>query len=171
MNDDEDTLGWLGLPTPLQMYRQHCRLLENEVQELNLQLRKARGGCTEGLPADLAGEGMVLQVEKPRGPLDVGECFRPGHFLPFEHLARAERPLELSHELFQVVLHHAVQSHQIAVDVIENLNRRGLGPHEVKRGTAGKNLDVAFMGWKQRNKTICQATFAAHPRDYRCAHK
>lgn len=42
MNDDEDTLGWLGLPTRLQMYRQHCRLLENEIQELNLQLRKAR---------------------------------------------------------------------------------------------------------------------------------
>jgi predicted RNase H-like nuclease (RuvC/YqgF family) len=42
MNDDDDTLGWLGLPTPLQMYRQHCRLLENEIQELNLHLRKAR---------------------------------------------------------------------------------------------------------------------------------
>ena len=42
MNNDEDTLGWLGLPTPLQMSRQHCRLLENEIQELNAQLRKAR---------------------------------------------------------------------------------------------------------------------------------
>ncbi|AQT95902.1 hypothetical protein [Pseudomonas azotoformans] len=42
MNNDDDTLGWLGLPTPLQMYRQHCRLLENEIQELNVQLRKAR---------------------------------------------------------------------------------------------------------------------------------
>ena len=42
MNIDEDTCGWLGLPTPLEMYRQHCRLLENEIQELNLQLRKAR---------------------------------------------------------------------------------------------------------------------------------
>ena len=42
MNKDEDTLGCLGLPTPLQMYRQHCRLLENEIQELNAQLRKAR---------------------------------------------------------------------------------------------------------------------------------
>ena len=41
MNDD-DTLGWLGLPTPLEMYRQHCHLLENEIQELNVQLRKAR---------------------------------------------------------------------------------------------------------------------------------
>ncbi|MGY2142204.1 hypothetical protein ACW9I5_05920 [Pseudomonas azotoformans] len=42
MNNDEDTLGWLGLPTRLQMYRQHCRLLENEIQDLNVQLRKAR---------------------------------------------------------------------------------------------------------------------------------
>lgn len=42
MNNDDDTFGWLGLPTPLDMYRQHCRLLENEIQELNAQLRKAR---------------------------------------------------------------------------------------------------------------------------------
>ncbi len=39
---DEDTSAWLGCPTPLEMYRQHGRLLENEIQELNLQLRKAR---------------------------------------------------------------------------------------------------------------------------------
>ena len=32
----------VGFPTPLQMYRQHCRLLENEIQDLNVQLRKAR---------------------------------------------------------------------------------------------------------------------------------
>lgn len=42
MNINEDTFGWLGLPTPLEMYRQHCRLLENEIQELNVHLRKAR---------------------------------------------------------------------------------------------------------------------------------
>ena len=42
MHIDEDTCGWLGLPSSLEMYRQHCRLLENEIQELNLQLRKAR---------------------------------------------------------------------------------------------------------------------------------
>ncbi|MBI6603626.1 MULTISPECIES: hypothetical protein [Pseudomonas] len=42
MEIDEDTCDWLGLPTPLEMYKQHCRILENEIQELNLQLRKAR---------------------------------------------------------------------------------------------------------------------------------
>ncbi|QYM70652.1 hypothetical protein K1X80_10050 [Pseudomonas sp. So3.2b] len=42
MNIDEDTCEWLGLPTPLEMYKQHCLLLENEIKELNLLLRKAR---------------------------------------------------------------------------------------------------------------------------------
>ncbi|MBX7277463.1 hypothetical protein K2E96_14515 [Pseudomonas sp. ERGC3:05] len=39
---DEETCGWLGLPSPLEMYQQQCLLLENEIQELNLLLRKAR---------------------------------------------------------------------------------------------------------------------------------
>jgi hypothetical protein len=42
MNRDEDTCGWLGLTTALEMYRQRCCLLEDEIQELYLQLRKAR---------------------------------------------------------------------------------------------------------------------------------
>lgn len=65
----------------------------------------------------------MLQVAEPGGALDVDEGFRAGHLLPFEHLARAERPFELAHELFQVVLHDAVQRHQVAVDVVEDFNR------------------------------------------------
>ena len=42
MNIDEDTCEWLGCPTPLEMHKQHALLLENEIQELHLQLRKAR---------------------------------------------------------------------------------------------------------------------------------
>ena len=38
----EDTSDWLGCPTPLEMYRHSCHMLENEVQELTTQLRKAR---------------------------------------------------------------------------------------------------------------------------------
>ncbi|BBP60342.1 hypothetical protein [Pseudomonas sp. St316] len=38
----EDTNDWLGCPTPLEMYRHSCHVLENEVQELTTQLRKAR---------------------------------------------------------------------------------------------------------------------------------
>lgn len=38
----EDTADWLGIPTPLETCKQHILLLENEVAELNLQLRAAR---------------------------------------------------------------------------------------------------------------------------------
>ncbi|MEA1029394.1 hypothetical protein T3A99_12535 [Pseudomonas sp. N-137] len=40
--DIEDTSDWLGCPTPLEMYKHSCLMLENEVQELTTQLRKAR---------------------------------------------------------------------------------------------------------------------------------
>ena len=114
---------------------------------------------------------MVLQIEKPGRTLNIRQGFGPGHFLPFKYLPRAERPLELAHEFFQVVLHHAVQRHQIAVDIVEDFNRRSLGPHKVQCGAAGKDLDITFVRLKQWNQAICQATFAAHPRDYWGAHK
>ena len=38
----EDTDDWLGIPTPLESCKQHILLLENEVDDLNRQLRKAR---------------------------------------------------------------------------------------------------------------------------------
>lgn len=38
----ENTDDWLGLPTPLESCKQHILLLENEVDNLNRQLRKAR---------------------------------------------------------------------------------------------------------------------------------
>lgn len=40
--DIEETDDWLGCPTPLEMYKHSCHMLENEVQELTTQLRKAR---------------------------------------------------------------------------------------------------------------------------------
>jgi hypothetical protein len=53
---------------------------------------RAGGRGTEGLPGHLAGESMVLQVEKSRGALDVCKDFGAGHLLPLEHLTRAQRP-------------------------------------------------------------------------------
>ena len=40
--DIEDTDDWLGIPTPLESCKQHILLLEEEVDDLNRQLRKAR---------------------------------------------------------------------------------------------------------------------------------
>lgn len=40
--DIEDTSDWLGCPTELETLTHYKQMLENEVQELTLQLRKAR---------------------------------------------------------------------------------------------------------------------------------
>ncbi|WP_265532323.1 hypothetical protein [Pseudomonas saponiphila] len=42
MHAEDDTANWLGIPSPLETCKQHILLLENEVAELNQQLRAAR---------------------------------------------------------------------------------------------------------------------------------
>lgn len=39
---DEDTSAWLGCPTPLEMYKYQCSLLEDELTETQALLRRAR---------------------------------------------------------------------------------------------------------------------------------
>ena len=46
MNIDEDTCEWLGCPTPLDMYKHHCAMIEDEVAELQVQLSKARANIS-----------------------------------------------------------------------------------------------------------------------------
>ncbi|NWD44158.1 hypothetical protein [Pseudomonas yamanorum] len=46
MNIDEDTCEWLGCPTPLEMYKHHCSMIEDEVADLQVQLRKARANIS-----------------------------------------------------------------------------------------------------------------------------
>lgn len=42
MNIDEDTSEWLGCPTPLEMYKHQCALLEDELAQALNRLSKAR---------------------------------------------------------------------------------------------------------------------------------
>ena len=42
MNIDEDTSAWLGCPTPLEMYKHQCALLEDELTTTQQLLSKAR---------------------------------------------------------------------------------------------------------------------------------
>jgi hypothetical protein len=42
MNIDEDTSAWLGCPTPLEMYKHQCTLLEDELTQTEALLRNAR---------------------------------------------------------------------------------------------------------------------------------
>jgi len=65
----------------------------------------------------------------------------------------------------------AVKRHEVAVDVVEDSDRGCLGTHEVQRGAAGKDFDIAFVWRKKRNEAVGQAAFAAHPRDDGCGHR
>lgn len=42
MNIDEDTTAWLGCPTPLEMYKHQCALLEDELTSAYQLLSRAR---------------------------------------------------------------------------------------------------------------------------------
>lgn len=42
MTFDEDTCAWFGCPTPLEMYKHQCALLEDELTEAQARLHQAR---------------------------------------------------------------------------------------------------------------------------------
>jgi len=76
--DIEDTSDWLGCPTELETCRQFLRMYENEVQELTLQLRKAREdifGLVQ-MHADAARECGVLRAELVKAKAELADSNR-----------------------------------------------------------------------------------------------
>lgn len=72
----EDTSDWLGCPTELETCRQYLRMLENEVQELTLQSRKAREdifGLVQ-MHADVSKERDQLRSELFKARSDLAEA-------------------------------------------------------------------------------------------------
>lgn len=76
--DIEDTSDWLGCPTELETIKHYSRMLENEVQELNLQLRVAREnifGLVQ-MHADTSGECSRLRAELKQVGAELAETSR-----------------------------------------------------------------------------------------------
>ena len=74
----EDTSDWLGCPTGLETCRHYLRMLENEVQELTLQLRKAREdifGLVQ-MHADVSRERDRLRAELNHARTDASDAHR-----------------------------------------------------------------------------------------------
>lgn len=61
MTVDMDTEGWLGCPTPLEMYKHQCALLEDELVQTLAMLRKAQANI-----AGLVQMNDLLMTEKQR---------------------------------------------------------------------------------------------------------
>ena len=76
--DIEDTSDWLGCPTELETCRYFLRITENEVQELTLQLRKAREdifGLVQ-MHADVTKECGALRAEPLKARADLSDSNR-----------------------------------------------------------------------------------------------
>ena len=74
----EDTSDWLGCPTELETCRHFVRMYENEVQELTLQMRKAREdifGLVQ-MHAEVSRERDQLRAELSRARVDASEAHR-----------------------------------------------------------------------------------------------
>lgn len=139
------------------------------LQPQEIQAWRRGGGGAERLPRHLPTETGLLQVVEARGALDVGQRLRPGVLEPLKYRATGERPFELPHKLLQVVLYHAVEIDQLAVDVIDDLDRRRR-PHEEQGGAAGEHLHIALMRREAGKQGISQAALAADPGDDGCCH-
>lgn len=75
MHTDEETCEWVGLPSPLEMYKHHAALLEDEIAELHLQLRKARDNV-RGLVQmsdELATGKAIAETALKKALADVGK--------------------------------------------------------------------------------------------------
>ena len=74
MHIDEETCEWLDLPSPLEMYKHHAALLEDEIAVLHLQLRKARDNV-RGLVQmndELATGKAIAETELKKALADAG---------------------------------------------------------------------------------------------------
>ena len=74
----QDTSDWLGCPTELETCRQFLRMTENEVQELTLQLRKAREdifGLVQ-MHAEVSNERDQLRGELNRARAEASDAKR-----------------------------------------------------------------------------------------------
>jgi hypothetical protein len=61
-----------------------------------------------------------------------------------------------------VVLHYAIQVHQFAVNIIDDLDLRRR-PHKVQGGPAREDLNVTFMFRKTRDDVVRETALAADP--------
>lgn len=77
MNIDEDTSTWLGCPTPLEMYKHQCALLEDELNETLKRLSDARRNIA-GLVqmGDLLATGKALaEVALKKAAADLADAY------------------------------------------------------------------------------------------------
>src|SRR5260363_267294 len=72
-------------------------------------------------------------------------AFRDGSFFAIRTPDGWRSPIELTDKLFQMMLHDPVQIDQFTIQIVDDFDGRGFGPHEEQRGGAAKDFDIAVM--------------------------
>ena len=107
--------------------------------------RAAGGGRAKMLLVGFPAESRVLQEEKARRPLNIRQAACRRSLTKCKSIPRREHTVELANELVEMMLHHSVQIHQLAVDVVQYLRARRLRAQKEQGCPAGEKLDVAAM--------------------------
>ena len=102
----EDTSDWLGSPIELETCRQYMLMLENEVQELTLQLRKAREdifGLVQ-MHTDASNERDRLRVEVRRLTAELSDALRKVSAIETKTSAQLTAKDRVISELYSIIV-------------------------------------------------------------------
>ena len=144
-------------PRQTQVRGGECLLNSEQVE-----LRAAHGGVAERRVGDPPAEALLLQVVKPRRPLDVRQRVGFDTFQALKLVAGHQYPLEVADKLLKMMLDTPVKRHQLTVDVIDDLNI-GFRLPEEHPCRARERLDVACMLGNGGDDALGELVLAAHP--------
>jgi hypothetical protein len=63
------------------------------------------------------------------------------------------------------MLHHPVEIHQLAVDVVDNLAGGRYRPEEIEGRSTTEHFDIAVVGREKREEAVGKTTLATQPGD------
>lgn len=111
------------------------RLAELLLDTQQVQPGRRSGRGTEGATSRLGAKALLLQIEKPRCPLDVSQRFRDLHVGPLEHLTADQRPAKLPDQFLQVAHDDYCYCRDVLLNIPTKLGKP-LGDLAVKKFTA-----------------------------------
>jgi hypothetical protein len=88
---------------------------------------------------------------------------------PPEDLSDSQCPLELPHELFQMLLCSAIGIYEIVVHTVRRFDSERRP--QKKRSRFSEHLDATAIRRKSRNQDVREALLASDPWNDRCSHE
>jgi hypothetical protein len=136
------------------------RFLDQFRQALRIEARGLYHGGTEILVVHTACVAGLLEIQKPRAALDVGEHFNVCCKEKIEVLPAYDGEPHKANQFLVVQLADAEEIHELAIEIVQNLD---FGWFLLKKDlcSTGERLDVGLVLRKDRDDLFCNRAFAA----------